>query len=62
MNSKPLTQEKDPTKNPKPRVRKIFNIGGKKLRVSVMETTKAAGPLAKKAESLGRNGGLGFRV
>ncbi|CAK9067987.1 Probable manganese-dependent inorganic pyrophosphatase (Pyrophosphate phospho-hydrolase) (PPase) [Durusdinium trenchii] len=29
---------------------KIFNIGGKKLRVSVLETTKAAGPLAKKAE------------
>ncbi|CAE7560480.1 ppaC [Symbiodinium sp. CCMP2456] len=29
---------------------KIFTIGGKKLRVSVMETTKAAGPLAKKDE------------
>eukprot|EP00435_Cladocopium_sp_Y103_P071367 s1182_g37.t1 len=29
---------------------KIFNIGGKKLRVSVLETTKAAGPLAKQAE------------
>jgi len=29
---------------------KIFTIGGKKLRVSVLETTKAAGPLAKKAE------------
>ncbi|CAJ1357424.1 unnamed protein product [Effrenium voratum] len=29
---------------------KIFTIGGKKLRVSVMETTKAAGPLAKKLE------------
>ena len=30
--------------------RKIFTIGGKKLRVSVMETTKASGPLAKKDE------------
>lgn len=29
---------------------KIFNIGGRKLRVSVLETTKAAGPLAKQAE------------
>ena len=30
--------------------RKIFNIGGRKLRVSVLETTKAAGPLAKQAQ------------
>ena len=29
---------------------KIFKIGGKKLRVSVLETTKAAGPLAKQNE------------
>ena len=32
------------------KLRKIFNIAGKKLRVSVLETTKAAGPLAKQAE------------
>jgi len=29
---------------------KVFDIGGKKLRVSVLETTKAAGPLAKQAQ------------
>merc|ERR1712083_1272461 len=29
---------------------KIFNIGGKKLRVSVMETTKPAAPLGKMQE------------
>merc|ERR1712110_592828 len=29
---------------------KIFKIGGKKLRVSVMETTKPSAPLAKQAE------------
>ncbi|CAL1144771.1 unnamed protein product [Cladocopium goreaui] len=29
---------------------KIFNIGGRKLRVSVLETTKAAGPLAQQAQ------------
>ncbi|CAE7329501.1 ppaC [Symbiodinium natans] len=31
---------------------KIFTIGGKKLRVSVMETTKASGPLAKKGSAV----------
>jgi len=29
---------------------KVFKIGGKNLRVSVLETTKASGPLAKKAK------------
>merc|ERR1712137_1039937 len=29
---------------------KIFKIGGKKLRVSVLETTKPAAPLGKQAE------------
>mmetsp|Transcript_19726 Transcript_19726/g.35032 ORF Transcript_19726/g.35032 Transcript_19726/m.35032 type:complete len:348 (-) Transcript_19726:89-1132(-) len=29
---------------------KVFDIGSKKLRVSVLETTQAAGPLAKQAE------------
>lgn len=29
---------------------KVFTIGGKKLRVSVLETPKASGPLAKKGE------------
>merc|ERR1712014_207941 len=32
---------------------KVFNIGGKNLRVSVVETTKASGPLAKRAQLVG---------